>query len=217
MGVAILQGVGGKDLTLFHKLIDRSIAEITEQDLDGLTVIGNSAFYGCNNIENITIPDSVTSIGNSAFDTGYRAGNLIEVRFSSNSGLTSIGDYAFRYQWKLKKFICPATVTALNGRAFYGCEIVRLIMLSTSPATISSSFAGDPKTIYVPYANIDDYKSATNWTAVSAKIYPLVSSVLNLNGIDTTVYTKACVAFDMTTMTSYEEYVYQGNQWVRVE
>ena len=34
---------------------------------DSVTSIGNSAFYYCTSLTSITIPDSVTSIGNSAF------------------------------------------------------------------------------------------------------------------------------------------------------
>jgi len=34
---------------------------------EGMTSIGNSAFYGCSSLTTITIPESVTSIGNSAF------------------------------------------------------------------------------------------------------------------------------------------------------
>ena len=35
---------------------------------DSVTSIGGFAFYGCSNLTSVTIPDSVTSIGNSAFE-----------------------------------------------------------------------------------------------------------------------------------------------------
>jgi len=33
---------------------------------DSVTIIGNSAFFGCNKLTDVVIPDSVTDIGNIA-------------------------------------------------------------------------------------------------------------------------------------------------------
>ena len=57
-----------------------------------VTSIGESAFYRCNGLTSITIPNSVTSIGSNAFD--------------GCSDLTSI--------------TIPNSVTSIGGNAFYG-------------------------------------------------------------------------------------------------
>ena len=49
------------------QILDRTVTEITAEDLAGVTEIGNCAFYKCENLTNVTIPDSVTSIGDWAF------------------------------------------------------------------------------------------------------------------------------------------------------
>ena len=57
---------------------------------EGVTSIGNYAFYKCIGLTSVTIPNSVTSIGYYAFAYCYR---LISVTIPNS--VTSIGDRAF--------------------------------------------------------------------------------------------------------------------------
>ena len=59
---------------------------------DSVTSIGNYAFYNCTGLTSVTIPDSVTSIGNYAF---YNCTGLTSVTISNS--VTSIGVGAFCY------------------------------------------------------------------------------------------------------------------------
>ena len=58
---------------------------------DSVTSIGESAFYKCSSLTSVTIPDSVTSIGDSAFSL---CSSLTTVTIPDS--VTSIGDSAFR-------------------------------------------------------------------------------------------------------------------------
>jgi len=57
---------------------------------DSVTSIGDSAFKNCWSLQSVTIPDSVTSIGNDAF---YDCSSLQSVNIPDS--VTSIGDWAF--------------------------------------------------------------------------------------------------------------------------
>lgn len=61
---------GGADIggNKFAELVQRTIKAVTEDDLQGSTSIGNSAFRDCRGLTSVTIPDSVTSIAGSAFN-----------------------------------------------------------------------------------------------------------------------------------------------------
>ena len=69
---------------------------------DSVTSIGDSAFWGCYHLESINIPDSVTSIGNRAF-CDCRLLNSVIIHDS----VTSIGNYAFMWCESLKYIIIP--------------------------------------------------------------------------------------------------------------
>ena len=58
---------------------------------DSVTIIGTSAFRGCEGLTSVTIPDSVTSIGDTAF---YGCTGLTSVTIPDS--VTSIGEDAFR-------------------------------------------------------------------------------------------------------------------------
>ena len=77
---------------------------------NSVTSIGKSAFFG-NNLTSITIPDSVTSIGNGAFENNQLTSVTIP------DSVTSIGSYAFREN-KLTSVTIPTSVTSIGSCAF---------------------------------------------------------------------------------------------------
>ena len=100
---------------------------------NSVTTIGGSAFYRCTSLTSITIPNSVTSIGDKAF---YECSSLTSVTLLD--GLTSIGNYAFFYCKKLTSITIPNSVTNIGDHAFYFCESLTSVTLGNSVTNIGS-------------------------------------------------------------------------------
>ena len=82
----------------------------------GVTSIGRQAFFYCSNLESITIPETVTSIGYWAF---YGSG--LE-SISIPDGVISIGDEAFYNCDSLETVEISATVASFGAKVFKACD-----------------------------------------------------------------------------------------------
>lgn len=112
---------------------------------EGVTVIDYAAFYHCDNLDNVVLPDTVNTVGAKAFThTGWMddfeensmddflisgdilvayKGNLPEVVIPN--GVRVIAEEAFRNHTELKKVHLPASVTDIGNDAFpEGIEII---------------------------------------------------------------------------------------------
>ena len=112
---------------------------------EGVTVIDYAAFYHCDNLDNVILPDTVNTVGAKAFThTGWLddfeensmddflisgdilvayKGNLPEVVIPD--GVRVIAEEAFRNHTELKKVHLPASVTNIGNDAFpEGIEII---------------------------------------------------------------------------------------------
>ena len=90
----------------------------------GIATVGENAFRSCKVLSSITIPASVTNIGNSAFymccDIFNKTG-LTTVTFAEGSKLETIGEQAF-YYCMLSSITIPASVTSIGKSAFCYCS-----------------------------------------------------------------------------------------------
>ena len=98
-----------------------------------VTAIGQSAFQGCIGLHSITIPNSVTCIGHQSFDS---------------SGLTSI--------------TIGSNVKDIYYYAFNNCYLKEVHFLGTTPPNVQESLGSINKSLitwYVPKGSIDAYKA----------------------------------------------------------
>ena len=162
--------------------VDKSLSTYTIKA--GTKWIGDGAFAECS-LTSITIPNSVTSIGSSAFEdcsslTSITLSNSVTCieykKFYGCSSLTSItipnsvtsiGSGAFEGCSALTSITIPNSVTSIIGWAFYNCSALADIYCyaTTPPMCDTKTFNGVSKHCYihVPAGTIRDYQMAAGW------------------------------------------------------
>lgn len=125
---------------------------------DKVTSIGASAFYKCDKMTKLTLPEGLMTIDNRAFD--------------DCESMTNVA--------------IPSSVTYIGDKVFLGCIALKTAYIkSTTPPymgnLIFSYFQGDSSysdiqtRIYVPASDdnsiIDAYKAATGWSKYKYYIY----------------------------------------------
>lgn len=76
---------------------------------EGVTKIGQKAFWGCENVTSVTIPEGVTDL---AFGAFWECTGLKEI--SLPEGLTTIGEYAFTWCRSLTKITLPKSIREIE-------------------------------------------------------------------------------------------------------
>ena len=116
---------------------------------DGSYVVdasGSGVFQGARNFTGLTIPDHILAIGNKAF-----------------------------YGCQMKSIAIASNVKSIGNYAFYNCnQLTSVILTRITPPTIASTTFNNPTTnFYVPNESVEAYKTASNWSAMASRIYPM--------------------------------------------
>ena len=124
---------------------------------EGVITLADYAFYHWNNLERITLPSTLTTIGVGAF---------------ANSGLTSVN--------------IPASVTVLDKRAFSGCSSLKEIyFLGHAPTFADNAFKDVTATAY--YTAGDTTWTADKRQNYGGKITWMARNLFNLVGANMTL------------------------------
>jgi hypothetical protein len=110
---------------------------------NSVKTVGDSAFNECYNVTNITIPNSVTTIGNMSFSFCNRLTGI-----TIPNSVTRLGDNAFSF-CPLTSVVIPSSVTNLGPYAFDYClALTNIYFMGNAPDIDSTAFAGDNGTVY---------------------------------------------------------------------
>lgn len=104
---------------------------------NGVTSIGDNAFYGCSGLNSVTIGNGVTTINQYAF---YNCSGLTSLTFSEVSHVETIGQFAFEKCSSLESLTIPVSVTSIGAGAFASCT-----SLTTLSIPVSATIAEDAK------------------------------------------------------------------------
>ena len=187
---------GTVEITKFVSSSSTDIELPSVIDGKSVTSIGDSAFNAysieaCKNLTSIIIPNSVTSIGNWAFED---CTSLTSVTIPDS--VTSIGYWVFDNCVSLTNITIPSNITSIEAATFKGCSSLTNIIIPNNVVNIKISAFSETglKSIVIPnnVRTIDEYvfcgcNDLTNVTILDGTIsigYGVFKWCKNLNSIE---------------------------------
>lgn len=157
IGKRVVRIIGGKSVSLFRTTRDKNEnASLVEEIVipDTVTEISNGAFWGCNNLKRLTIPDSVIKIGRSVLEdtewleqqTGsfVMANSFYLFKYTGTDaevvipdGVKIIGESAFYEADNMTSLVIPDSVTDIDYGAFSHCRNLKKVRLPKNLKEIS--------------------------------------------------------------------------------
>lgn len=123
---------------------------------DGVTEIGNCAFYDCKSLASVSIPASVTEIGPEAF-LGCESLKSVSIPRS----VTKIGSVAFYGCKSLESVTLPKSLAEIGPEAFDGCESLKSVSIPRSVTKIGESAFNNCDNLTVHYEG-----TKSQWKAI---------------------------------------------------
>ena len=166
------------------------------------TTLNQYSFTGNYCIQRFIIPDKITSLnGNALYMSNalglgvaamhYFRGPKIATfaqamtmtfplrKFAIGTGVTTMNSNLGDSTSYLTSITIPSTVTSLGSSFRFPKNVYSIIMLNSTPPTITSNgigSVGSSTRIFVPSGSVDTYKGASQWSTKSSQIYPIVAS-----------------------------------------
>ncbi|MDR1458989.1 MAG: leucine-rich repeat protein, partial [Bacteroidales bacterium] len=134
---------------------------------NSVTTIGQQAFVACYGLTSVTIPNSVTTIGNYAFASCI---GLTSVTIPNS--VTTIGDYAFNNCIGLTSVTIPNSVTTIGDYAFYYCSGLTSVTIPNSVTTIGQ------QAFSICYGLTEIYVKAENPPTIGSDVFDYISATI---------------------------------------
>lgn len=152
----------GKPVTMIDHAAFHNSAVTSVTIPDSVTSIHDSAFAYCSSLTNISIPNSVTAIGSFAFEGCTKLESI-----TLPSSLLTISEFLFYDCSQLTTIHIPDSVSSIRTYAFYNCGKLETIRIPVSVTSIGSyAFDDCPSSMTVTYSG-----SKKQWDAITKGSY----------------------------------------------
>ena len=149
-------------------------------DLPNCLYVGNKAFFYCTSLTTVNLPSCTT-----LYEYAFKSCNNLS--YISLPNVTMVSGYCFGNCTALQTISLPKC-SYLNRYAFWSCYNLNTIYMGTGLSTVATMAQSNAlsdcsalQSIYVPASLVDAYKSATNWSYYSSRIYPFVGPNLSFD------------------------------------
>ena len=136
---------------------------------EGIDSVGDGIFYGCSSLIFIQLPEGISSIGNEAF---CECSSLESIQLPE--GITSIGNSSFEGCSSLKSIRLPEEITSIGDEAFCGCNAIVSIQLPKRINTIG-------KKVFKWCSSLSSIKLPKGITYVGDWAFSNCSSMVSIN------------------------------------
>lgn len=166
---------------------------------DSVTSIGNYAFYQCANLTSVTLPSTLLSIGNEAF---FECESLSSITLPE--GLENLGRSVFNGCIDLTSIIIPGSLKNINYDAFYGCNALSSLTINEGVETIDDlafQRCTNLSNVIIPNSVL----SIGEWAFANCNITFVI--------IPTNVTSVSIAAFASNPLTIYVEEAMKPSEW----
>lgn len=207
-----IQSVVGNGVTDIKEYCFSENKSLTSVTFPNVVNIGTTAFYKCSSLTSIDFPKA-TKINSSVFSScsslaTVNLPNVVNIQpsvFYQCPLITSVvlpkceilGESCFSYCNSLETVILPNLNSFNGGSVFMNSGNLETLVIggrSVVPNDYTNHFQGTKIAsnngyIYVPLSLVNEYKSATNWSAYASIIFPIGGSVSIVNSNNTVTIT----------------------------
>ncbi|EKT4550056.1 leucine-rich repeat domain-containing protein [Flavobacterium psychrophilum] len=171
---------------------------------NSVTAIGKSAFYNCTRLISISIPNSVTHIEDGTFS--YCTG-LISITIPNS--VDGIGNAAFSYCTGLRSITIPNSVTSIGNGTFSHCSSLTSVIIPNSVTSIgyaAFSYCSRLASVIIPNSvtSIREYAFRDCTSLASINCHIISPLVINANTFSNVTQSNCALNVPAGTQAAYQ-------------